>query len=268
MRIVIITMEDPLYTVPFIKEIIRHCEADVVALAIASGGRMKIGKRRSRLVYVVSLFLIMGPIGFGRSILRTGLFNIRCRLSRWIPFVKSPSLGIFAAKRKIPVFRINSPNARSFLKTLRELKPDLIINQSQYILKEELLSIPPIGVLNRHNALLPRNRGRLTPFWVLFNGDKETGVSIHFVDKGIDSGKIVVQKRFPVPKNAGFWDIVKKNYEIAPAAMLEAIDKLKRDERDLQENDDAKATYNGVPTLRDAWRYRMHRMRLIFRKQN
>jgi methionyl-tRNA formyltransferase len=45
-----------------------------------------------------------------------------------------------------------------------------------------------IGVINRHNALLPKNRGRLTPFWVLYKGEKETGVSIHFIDEGIDSG--------------------------------------------------------------------------------
>jgi len=58
------------------------------------------------------------------------------------------------------------------------------------------LNIPKIGVLNRHNALLPKNRGRLTPFWVLYKGETETGVSIHFVTEDLDAGDIIVQKKF------------------------------------------------------------------------
>ena len=51
-----------------------------------------------------------------------------------------------------------------FKKKLKAIEPDVIINQSQSIIKKPLLEIPKIGVLNRHNALLPKNRGRLTPF--------------------------------------------------------------------------------------------------------
>lgn len=70
---------------------------------------------------------------------------------------------------------------------------DLIINQNQNILKKELLSIPKIGVINRHNALLPKNMGRLTPFWVLYKGEKVSGVSIHFVTEELNAGDIIVQ---------------------------------------------------------------------------
>lgn len=101
---------------------------------------------------------------------------------------------------------------------------DVIINQSQNILKDEILSIPRIGVINRHNSLLPKNRGRLTPFWVLYKGKKETGISIHFVTKQLDAGDITVQKRFPNEKKDNFNTIVKKNYELAPIDMLVALD--------------------------------------------
>src|SRR6056297_3998910 len=61
----------------------------------------------------------------------------------------------------------------------------------------------------RSGDLLPKNRGRLTPFWVLYKGEKETGVSIHFVTEGIDAGEIIVQKKFPITSKDTFNTIVK-----------------------------------------------------------
>ena len=118
------------------------------------------------------------------------------------------------------------------------------------------MKIPSIGVINRHNALLPKNRGRLTPFWVLYKQEKETGVSIHFVEEGIDSGDIIVQKRFPISPKDTFSSIVKKNYEIAPKAMVEAIDILEKGNYHLISNEGRLATYNSVPTLKEAWSFR------------
>ena len=58
MRIFIITMEDPVYTLPFIREIIDQRKQDIVGLAVAHGDRMTIGKNRSQIVYLFSLLLI------------------------------------------------------------------------------------------------------------------------------------------------------------------------------------------------------------------
>ena len=112
---------------------------------------------------------------------------------------------------------------------LDSLNIDIIINQSQSIIKKQLLKIPRIGIINRHNALLPKNRGRLTPFWVLFNKEKETGVSIHFVDEGIDSGDIIIQKKFDIENKDNFNSIVKKNYDFASIAIIEALKILEND---------------------------------------
>ena len=149
-----------------------------------------------------------------------------------------------------------NPNSEEYLNKLKKAEPDIIINQSQFIIKKPLLQVPKIGMLNRHNALLPKNRGRLTPFWVLFKKEKETGVSIHFVDEGIDSGPIVVQKRFEVTKRDTFNSVVKKNYSLAANAMLEALDLLEQGHRDYLPNNDKEATYNGVPTFKETLQYR------------
>jgi methionyl-tRNA formyltransferase len=261
MRIFIITMEDPLYTLPFIKDIIKAKKNDIVGLAISEGGRLKIGKNRSKLMYLLSLLLIMGIGGFVKNTFTTLLHKLKIKLSK-LSLVQNPSLEAFCKENNIPVYHIKSPNNVEFLKQLKEQNPDVIINQSQYIIKKELLSIPKIGTLNRHNALLPKNRGRLTPFWVLYKRETETGVSIHFVEEGMDSGPIVVQEKFPVTSNDNFNTIVDKNYQLASKAMIKALNILENGSYTTIPNNESEATYNTIPTFKEALQYRLRKLGL------
>lgn len=260
MKIYIITMEDPVYTIDFIKDIIRSRSKDIVGLTIAKGGRFEIGHKRSKAVYILSLLLIMGIPSFTRYAFKTLSYKLRKKMSLGF----DPSLENFVRRYGIPVDFTDNPNSRGYLDKLKDLAPDVIINQSQFIIKKELLSLAPLGMLNRHNALLPKNRGRLTPFWVLYKGEKKTGVSIHFVEEGVDSGPIVVQKRFTVERGETFGSLAHKNYIHASLAMLEALDKLENGDTDYLPNSDDQATYNTVPTLRQAWDYRKKRLFRFF----
>ncbi|MCA0430153.1 MAG: hypothetical protein LCH32_06580 [Bacteroidetes bacterium] len=257
MKIFIISMEDPLYTLPFIKDIITARKNEIIGVAISKGGRFKIGKKRSKVVYAISLILIMGITGFFKNVFKTLKFKFQKKFST-ILNIENPGLECFCAKKNINVFLIDSPNNKKFINVLNNLKPDVIINQSQYIIKKELLEIPKIGVINRHNALLPKNRGRLTPFWVLFKKENETGVSIHFVDEGMDSGAIIVQKKFQVENDDTFNSLVDKNYKLASIAMLEALKKLETGVYTTLPNLNELATYNNVPTFRDAIKFRFN----------
>lgn len=256
MRIFIITMDDPVQTRSFIKYIIDHRKSDIIGLAVSKGDRLTIGKKRSKFVYLISLLLIMGIPVFIKNSWITLTDKVIKKLSKK-GLAKDPSILTYAKSQGIPVWDIKTPNSKKFQEELINIKPDIIINQSQSIIKKNLLEIPKIGIINRHNALLPINRGRLTPFWVLFKKEKETGVSIHFVEEGIDSGDIIVQKRFKVSSKDTFNSIVKKNYEIAPKAMIEAIEILEKEDYQLIPNDDNLATYNTVPTLKEAWKFRI-----------
>lgn len=251
-------MDDPIQTYQFIKDIIDAKKDKIVGLAIPKGNRLTISKGKSKYTYLFSLLLIMGPWSFFQSSVRTLIFKLKMKLNK-MGLAKSPSIAAYANKNNIPTQYITTPNSKKFRTYLETLDLDIIINQSQNIIKKELLNIPKIGVLNRHNALLPKNRGRLTPFWVVFKGEKETGVSIHFVEEGIDSGDIIVQKRFKVEKRDGFNSVVKKNYTIASKAMVEAIDLLEKGQTEFQLNEDSEATYNTTPTLNEAWLYRKKR---------
>ncbi len=258
MRIYIITMDDPVQTYKFIQDIIKAKKDQIVGLAVPKGNRLTLSKGKSKSTYLVSLLLIMGLPKFIHSSLVTVGFKIRKKLFK-LGLGKNPSIAAYAESLGIPVKIITTPNSKKFREYLSGLDLDLIINQSQNIIKKDLLEIPKIGMLNRHNALLPKNRGRLTPFWVAYHGDEETGVSIHFVEEGIDSGDIVVQKKYKVDPKDSFNSIVRKNYQIASGAMIEAIDLLDSGFRDFMPNDDAEATYNTTPTLKEAWNYRLKR---------
>ena len=259
MRIFIITMDDPVQTYDFIKTIIDNRRENIIGLAVTKGDRLTINKKKSKLKYLISLLLIMGIYHFIKNSFLTIIFKIKKHLSN-INITKNPSILLYAHSFGIPVYNIKTPNNKSFLEILRNLNPDIIINQSQSIIKKKLLEIPRIGVINRHNALLPKNRGRLTPFWVLHKGEDETGVSIHFIDEGIDSGDIIVQEKFKITKKDTFNSIVKKNYKIASDAMLKALDLIEKGNYKLIPNNDKFATYNSTPSLKDALKYRIKRI--------
>ncbi len=261
MKIFIITMEDPILTIPFIKEIIINRQNDICGLALVKkGNRLTTFNKQSKLSYIISLLIILGPFYFIENGFKLLMYKRKKQISELLKTIVSPDIISFCERRNIPSYVINNPNDAFFISELEKFKPDIIINQSQSIIKKKLLSVPEIGILNRHNALLPKNRGRLTPFWVKFKNEKETGVSIHFVTNKLDSGPIIVQKRFEVTPQMTIRQIVKKNYSLAPYAMLEAIEKLENGFKDFIDNNDEEATYNSIPTLKQAWEYRKRRL--------
>ena len=109
----------------------------------------------------------------------------------------------------------------------------------------------------------------MAPFWAYLNGEAESGVSIHFINQNIDSGAILVQKRFPLEKNDSFNSLVRKVFTLAPQAMLEALEILRRGnwENQLSPNLDSESSYYSSPTIKDAIRYKMLRLRKILSGQ-
>lgn len=267
MNIFIITMDDPVLTKSFISKIIDKRKDDIVGLALSKGDRLTIQKSKSKYGYIFSLLLIMGFFNFIKNSFITVFHNLKKTIHTKLPsIISDPTVKAVAENYGIRTWQINTPNSKAFLDEIKKLDIDVIINQSQNILKSDLLSIPKIGVINRHNALLPKNRGRLTPFWVLYKDEKETGVSIHFVTKELDAGDIIIQKKFEVTKKDNFNSLVKKNYELASIAILEALEKLEKKENDFIMNDSILATYNTIPSLKEAWQYRKKRIVNFFFK--
>lgn len=246
MRIFIITMDDPIITNNFFKKIISYRKDDIVGLAVSKEGRLKVTKK-SKLEYLFCLFWILGPIIFFRNIIQTIIFKIDIFICQLFSMSSQISILHFAQSNGIGTFSVDNPNESKFIEKVKTLNPDVIINQSQTILKKEILDVPKYGVINRHNSLLPRHKGRITPFWVKYFGDKHTGVTIHFVNDEIDKGEIIYQFKYSVNSRT-FNEIVDTNYRIAPLAMLKALDLLEKKSR-LKFKSQSKGNYNSTPTF-------------------
>jgi hypothetical protein len=95
------------------------------------------------------------------------------------------------------VYEIADPNSEAGLRLLKELAPDLLVLGSARIVAPRVITVPPMGVLNAHPGLLPDYRGVDVIPWALRNGDP-LGVSVHYVDAGIDTGDVVAQCSFDV----------------------------------------------------------------------
>ena len=95
----------------------------------------------------------------------------------------------------------NSTNHLETEHALKESKTDLLVLGHSGIVRKNILTIPKIGVLNGHPGILPFYRGIDCPHWALLNGDNnKIGATVHWVDEGIDTGRIIITKKHRINK--------------------------------------------------------------------
>lgn len=105
------------------------------------------------------------------------------------------SVAELARTHDLPVHAPKSPNTPAFVDLMRSLSPDLIFSfYYRRLLSKELLAIPRQSGINLHGSLLPKYRGRCPVNWVLINGERETGVTLHYMIEEADAGDIVAQR--------------------------------------------------------------------------
>jgi len=106
-----------------------------------------------------------------------------------------PPVKEIAVKNDINVYQPKKARDKDFINEIRVLSPDLIIVVAYgQILPKEILEIPKYGCVNVHVSLLPKYRGSAPINWVIINGEEKTGVSTMYMDEGLDTGDIILQK--------------------------------------------------------------------------
>lgn len=104
----------------------------------------------------------------------------------------APPVKQLAARHGLPVFQPKTLRTGEAEAQIKALAPELIVVVAYgRILPPAILSIPPKGCINLHVSLLPKYRGAAPVQWAVLNGDAETGVSIMYLDEGLDTGDIV-----------------------------------------------------------------------------
>jgi len=103
-----------------------------------------------------------------------------------------------AEQLKIPIYKVENYHAQMAIDLIRKADADLGILYGTNIVKESVFAIPRLGSINIHQGLAPVYRGGPTVFWELFNGEKEVGITVHFVAAKVDTGDIILQRSVPL----------------------------------------------------------------------
>lgn len=114
-------------------------------------------------------------------------------------YIKDVPLAELAEKQGIPYYEPEDLEDKSFIDTLRNKAPDVILVATfDKIFSEELLRLPKTAVFNVHPSLLPDFRGATPITWIIMRGNNTAGVTVHVMEKRIDSGAVVCWKRIRI----------------------------------------------------------------------
>lgn len=141
---------------------------------------------------------------------------------------------------------------------IKEKNPDVIfvLGLSQ-IAPSEILKIPTIGCIGSHPALLPQNRGRHPIIWAIANGLKKSGITLFWMDEGIDSGDIWGQEEFEIADEEDAATIYEKVKELSVKIIRDNISDLEKGIVRKIRQDYSKANYWRKRTKKDGeidWR--------------
>lgn len=132
-----------------------------------------------------------------------------------------------AHRLKIPVFTPEDPNAREWIGKIKSFEPEIIYSfYYRKMICEDILRIPAKGALNLHGSLLPKYRGRAPVNWVLVNGEKETGLTLHHMVAKPDAGDIVAQKKVAIDRRDTALTLYRKLVPLAREILLEAVPQI------------------------------------------
>jgi methionyl-tRNA formyltransferase len=104
----------------------------------------------------------------------------------------------------LTVYEVENFHSETAIAKMQQADADLGVIYGTNIIKESVFSIPKLGSINLHQSLAPRYRGGPPIFWELFNGEKEVGITVHFVAAKVDTGDIILQKTLPLEYDAAF----------------------------------------------------------------
>ena len=149
-----------------------------------------------------------------------------------------------ALKHNIPVFqplKVKEPEA---VEKLRAYEADVfIVAAFGQILSEEILTMPKYGCINIHASLLPKYRGAGPIQWVILDGEKETGITIMQMDKGIDTGDMLLQRVVPIDEKETGDSLHDKLARVGAELIVEALPKIEAGEITPVKQNDAESCY-------------------------
>jgi len=190
----------------------------VESQTIASGNKIKWLLRNKNILTLPVIFLDI--IAFS-----VYSYTVNSRLNMFIK--KEKHIKDFPAKAKR--FYVSNINSDKSIQILSKEEPDVAVVYGTSILKEKVIKIPKLSILNIHSGVVPYYRNVHSDFWAYLNKDfNRIGVTIIHLDKGIDSGDIALQRIIKMGKKKSLTTVKKDNLILAGDLIVEALQKVEQ----------------------------------------
>ncbi|RRD03052.1 methionyl-tRNA formyltransferase [Prevotella sp. OH937_COT-195] len=140
--------------------------------------------------------------------------------------LQPPAVKVYANEHGIPVLQPDKMKDESFLKELNEYHPDVQVVVAFRMLPEVVWALPRFGTFNVHAALLPQYRGAAPINWAIINGEERTGVTTFFLDRNIDTGRIIMQREMPIGAEDNVETVYDRLMRLGAEIAVETIDRM------------------------------------------
>lgn len=151
---------------------------------------------------------------------------------------------IVAEEHGIPVYTPKTLRDEESLSLLREISPELILVVAYgKILPPEVLKLPKYGCINVHVSLLPKYRGAAPMQRAIIEGERETGVTIMYMDEGLDTGDIITSESFPIGECDDFEYVHDRSSEIGARLLSKTVFDIQLGNITRTKQDHSLATY-------------------------
>lgn len=158
-----------------------------------------------------------------------------------------------AQEYNIPVYQPLSlrkgEDAEAGMKLLKELSPDLIVVTAYgQILPEEILNLPKYGCINIHASLLPAYRGAAPINWCILNGESKTGVTSMQMDKGLDTGDMLLRRETEIGENETYQELYDRLAVMGGEVLADTIKAVEEGTLAPEKQDDSLSCYSPMIT--------------------
>jgi methionyl-tRNA formyltransferase len=256
-NVAIVTIDEPFYTPTVIGTLVRNSPPDIRYVCIVIVPPRP--KKMSEMSFISNQIKVFGLSQFTKVAM---LYVIR-KLANTISS-KEYSVAKVARTSGIKLLKTDSLKSESILRGLKSLSLDVIISiGSSRIFGKSILTIPKLGCLNVHAGMLPRYRGINPSFWVLLNQEKNSAVTVHYVNEGIDDGEIIQQDVFEIKGITRLHDIYLRVMEIAPETIIKSLIAIRNESVHATRNDRSISTYYSFPTKQDGQKFRRLGLKFI-----
>jgi methionyl-tRNA formyltransferase len=132
----------------------------------------------------------------------------------------------FASEKDLNILQPTNLKDEAFQNELKSLEADLFVVVAFRMLPESVWAMPPKGTINLHASVLPNYRGAAPINWAVINGDKETGVTTFFIEKEIDTGKIIEREIVQIDENETAGELHDRLMQLGAKLTCQTVQKI------------------------------------------